>query len=58
MMNPVPKLCTPDFYKQMYDYSGPLICNEYEWKIALHFHKRSGEYNNQELVMTLQRSWI
>lgn len=58
MMNPVPKLYIPDFCKQMYDYSGPLVFDEYDLKIALHFHKRSGEYNNQELAMNLQRSWI
>lgn len=42
----------------MYDYSEPLIFDEYDLKIALDFQKRSGDCNNQKSVMNLQRSWI
>lgn len=42
----------------MYDYSEPLIFDEYDLKIALDFQKKSGDCNNQELAMKLQRNWI
>lgn len=42
----------------MHDYSEPLIFDEYDLKIALAFQKRSGKYNNQELVMNMHRSLI
>ena len=57
-MKPISKLYIPDFDKQGYDYSESLIFDEYNLKIMLDFQKRSRSYNNQELIMNLQRSFI
>lgn len=42
----------------MYGYSEQLIFDEYDLMITLEIQKRSGAYNNQELVMHLQRNLI
>lgn len=57
-MKPFLKLYVLDFYKQMYDYSEPLVFDGYDLKTALDFQKRSRAYNSQELIMNLQRRLI